>query len=167
MSTTVTSSSRPTALVGGFPLAGFTSDEALEFLNEELSLLGISSLDPTVLPKDGGDDAARILRTIFQLVELQRRNVAAIDGLEAEKRASVGERDRLGRQLEQLQQQHSTLKRSAVDAKEKERRADVKVKELAKMLHVEKEEKKKLFQVSYCRTLVAGASPRRLLGGPM
>ena len=158
MMATTTHSWPPT---GGPPVPCITPEETLEFLNEELSLLGIQTLEK--LPQaalnaaedHGGSNAVDpMLRALFQLLELQRRNVISINDLETEKRTSRGEMERLGRQLQLLQQQQTALKQSAAEAKEKERRAEAKIKELAKLLNAEREEKKKLFQVNTWRVLV-------------
>ena len=147
------------------PLSAFTSEETLEFLNEELNLLGIQTIDrlPTTASTTtatkfrvgAGDDAVgvdesveQLLRTLFHLVDLQRRNVVAINDLETDKRTFRSEKERLSRQLQQLQQQQAAMKQTTAQAKEKERRAEVKAKELTKMLNAERDEKKKLFQVS-------------------
>ena len=147
------------------PLSAFTSEETLEFLNEELNLLGIQTIDrlPTTASTTtttkfrvgAGDDAVgvdesveQLLRTLFHLVDLQRRNVVTINDLETDKRTFRSEKERLSRQLQQLQQQQAAMKQTTAQAKEKERRAEVKAKELTKMLNAERDEKKKLFQVS-------------------
>ena len=164
------SSSSSHSANGKLPFHGFTLEETLELLNDELHLLGIPRIDQvqtssslsstkSVRPTRGrGDDVGvsvadvdgvgQLLQTVFQLIDLQRRNVVTIDDLESEKKAFRGEKEKLNRQLQQTQQQSAALKQATSEAKEKERRAEVKVKDLAKMLHAEREEKKKLFQVS-------------------
>ena len=145
-------------------LQGLTTAETLELVNDELNLLGLQTINRiSILPRfkstvdsrddDGVQNAVvdegvdQLLQTLFLLVEMQRRNVNVINDLEVEKKTSRSEKDRFCKQVQQMQQQQTTLKHAISEAKEKERRAEVKIKQMNQMINVEREEKKKLFQV--------------------
>ena len=123
------SSSSSMATNGKLPFHGFTLEETLELMNDELHLLGIPRIDQlqtssssssstktSVRPTRGGrgdvvdvvgvsssvavvvdEGVGQLLQTVFQLIDLQRRNVVAIDDLEADKKAFRGEKEKLNR----------------------------------------------------------------------
>ena len=130
MAVSSSTSSSHSATNGKLPFHGFTLEETLELMNDELHLLGIPRIDQlqtsssssssstktSVRPTRGGrgdvvdvvgvassvavvvdEGVGQLLQTVFQLIDLQRRNVVAIDDLEADKKAFRGEKEKLNR----------------------------------------------------------------------
>ncbi|KAG7282862.1 hypothetical protein CRUP_020700 [Coryphaenoides rupestris] len=123
-----------------------TEDNVLEcrsYVNQEVSTLGLRAV---WTPADGATElnVVAALNSMYELIQLHRRGVRALDDMEEERLRSCSNADFLQLSHSRLKDQLELAKRQNTSLLERERQLQLKVKNLQSCLKNEKEEVQRL-----------------------